>query len=140
LTGTYYERIHHWTFKLEHGPRKDHYFLIGIWKTKSDKRPVVDAYFTNKADNGYAYDIEHGRFTNPSVPGGGGPKYAVRCKQDDVIEMYLDFETLMLSFAVNGTYYSNGQRIERTEYKVAITMHGVDDKLRLLSYDNVLNI
>ena len=137
LTGEYSQGAHHWTFKLKHGPFKNHYFLIGIWKTKSAETPTLDRYFTDTFDNGYAYDIEHGRLTNPLCPGGGGPLYGVKCKAGDVIEMYLDFGALMLSFAVNGTHYPNGQTIERTEYKPAITMHGKGDELRLVSYDNV---
>lgn len=139
LTGTYNEGIHHWTFKVEHGPQYGHYCLIGIWKTKSAKKATLYPYFTDKKYNGYAYDIQYntGRLTTPGSPGSTGPKYAVKCKKGDTIEMYLDFNTLMLTYAVNGIYYPNGQRIEETEYKAAITMHGKDDKLRLLAYDNV---
>merc|ERR1712228_426064 len=137
LTGEYYEDIHHWTFKIESGPLSGHYCLIGIWKTKSAKKPILNRYFTDKADNGYAYDIERGRFTTPSNPGGGGPKYAVQCHKNDVIEMYLDFKTLMLTFSVNGTYYANGQKIENTEYKAVISMFGQNNKMRFVSYDNL---
>merc|ERR1712228_772777 len=139
LTGEYCEGIHHWKFKIEHGPYQYAYFLIGIWKPKSTKygTPILNKYFTQRKHNGYAFDIKEPKLTNPARPGGGGPKYAVRCHQNDVIEMYLDFNTLMLTFSVNGTYYPNGQKIENTEYKAAITMHGTYDKIRFISYDNL---
>ena len=114
-----------------------HYFLIGIWKTKSKDQPPLTDYFTNIHYNGYAYDVKGAKLTTPSAPGTGGPKYAVKCKQNDVIEMYVDFNTRMLTFAVNGKYYPNGQLIERTRYKAAITMFANDNELRLISYDNI---
>merc|ERR1711992_295339 len=70
LTGEYSYGHHHWKFKIEHGPEMNHYSLIGIWKTKSAKDPILNVYFTDKKNNAYSFDFQYGRLTNPDNPGG----------------------------------------------------------------------
>ena len=136
LTDSFSSGIHHWQFKIENGPASGHYFLFGIWKTNSGK-PILNRYFTDIHNNGYAFDAPYGRLTTPSIPGGGGPSYAKACKVNDIIDMYVDFNILRLTFAINDEYYGDGQTIDKTEYKAAITMHATNNKIRLISYDNI---
>merc|ERR1712129_354158 len=87
--------------------------------------------------------------TTPNTPGTGGPRApqytpALNHQSNCVIEMYLDFERLLLSFAVDGTYYPNGQRIDKTtvdgrmiRYRAAVTMYKECASIDLLMYDNI---
>lgn len=135
LTDEFSHGIHHFRFKIENGPQSGLYYLFGIWKTNSGK-PKTDSYFTYYKHSGYAFDCPYGRFTTPGIPGGGGPGYGKPCKQGDIIDMFIDFNLLRLTFAINEEYFPNGQVIEATTYKVAVCVGRVKNKIRLISYDN----
>lgn len=136
LTEQYSEGFHHWRFKLQSlDCRRRYYVLFGIWKAESGP-PILDSFFTDKKENGYAMNVIDGTLTVPRMPGCGGVKYATYCKTGDIIDMYLDFDELMLTFAINGKYYENGQEVEDTAYKAAVTMYWEQDTIRLVSHDN----
>jgi len=136
LTEQYSEGVHHWRFKLQSlDCRRRYYVLFGIWKADSGP-PILDSFFTDKKENGYAMNVIDGTLTVPHMPGCGGVKYATYCKTGDIIDMYLDFEALMLTFAINGKYYEKGQKVEGTAYKAAVTMYWEQDTIRLVSHDN----
>lgn len=136
LTEAYSEGLHHWRFKLKSlDSRRRYYVLFGIWKSETGP-PILDSFFTDKKDNGYAMNVIDGTLTVPRMPGCGGIKYATYCKTGDVIDMYLDFEELLLTFAINGKYYAKGQRVEGTTYKAAVTMYWEQDTIRFVSHDN----
>lgn len=136
LTEEYSEGLHHWRFKLQSlDSRRRYYVLFGVWKSETGP-PILDSFFTDKKDNGYAMNVIDGTLTVPRMPGCGGIKYATYCKTGDVIDMYLDFEELLLTFAINGKYYAKGQRVEGTTYKAAVTMYWEQDTIRFVSHDN----
>ncbi len=123
--------IHTWKFKAVKITCS--WTLIGIWKTNSGT-PPINSYFTNVNNNGYAYVINSQHKTNPSKQGYCGPKYGVICKDGDVIEMTLDFNTLCLSYRVNGSDYGKAFDVDNTTYKAAITLFSKGDSISLISY------
>lgn len=135
--------LHHYKFKLESlDSRRGYYVLIGIWKTKSGQ-PLLDTFFTDKKDNGYALNVIDGTLTDPRMPGCGGIKYSTYCKAGDIIDMIVDLDNNnndnhgTLTYAINGEYYANGAKIEKKcKYKIAITMYWEGDNIRLCSHDN----
>jgi len=136
LTEEYSEGLHHWKFKLQSlDARRRYYVLFGIWKSESGSA-ILDSFFTDQKDNGYAMNVIDGTLTVPRMPGCGGIKYATYCKTGDVIDMYLDFDELLLTFAINGKYYPKGQKVEDTTYKAAVTMYWQKDTIRFISHDN----
>jgi len=136
LTEEYSEGLHHWRFKLQSlDARRRYYVLFGIWKSESGS-PILDSFFTDQKDNGYAMNVIDGTLTVPRMPGCGGIKYATYCKTGDVIDMYLDFDECLLTFAINGKYYPKGQKVEDTTYKAAVTMYWQKDTIRFVSHDN----
>ena len=96
----------------------------------------MDSFFTDRKDNGYALNVIDGTLTDPRIPGCGGTKYATYCISKDIVDMYCDFNRLLLTYAINGKYYENGQKIEgNTAYRVAISCYWKNDKIRLLKHD-----
>lgn len=135
--------LHHYKFKLNSlDSRRGYYVLIGIWKTKSGE-PLLDTFFTDKKDNGYALNVIDGTLTDPRMPGCGGIKYSTYCKAGDIIDMIVDLDNDnnddngTLTYAINGQYYGNGAKIEKKcSYRIAITMYWEGDQIRFISHDN----
>jgi len=137
LTETVREGLHHWRFKLQSlDSRRRYYVLFGIWKTQSGP-PILDSFFTDRKHNGYALNVIDGTLTDPRLPGCGGIKYAAYCKAGDTVDMFLDLERLLLTFAINGKHYEKGQRVEEAEYKAAVTMYWEHDTIRFVAHDNL---
>ena len=139
LTEQIDSNLHHFKFKIESlDSRRKYYVLFGCWKVESGK-PLLDTFFTDKKNNGYAINVIDGTLTDPKIPGCGGIRYATYCKTGDIVDMFIDLrddEKSTLTFAINGKYYQDGAKIEKCKYKIAITMYWEGDKIRLLSHDN----
>eukprot|EP01084_Bolivina_argentea_P261994 442942_1 len=126
------EGIHIWTFKLEQ--YKLEYSLIGIWKTKFE--PILNTHFTGGARDGnksYSYQLNSGQ-KRIGISVNAAFKYGIPCKENDIIEMKLNFNDSSLSYKINGNDYGKAFDIENTEYRAAVTMYWKDNKFTLLSY------
>ena len=125
--------IYKWKLRLNHVPNLNYSYwavIIGIWKTKSSKEPVLDTSFASITTKktypwswGYAFDAMNGTLVNSSGTNAKtGGEYGKKCKTGDIIEIILDFDKLTLKFNINdqdmGIAHSD---IEDTEYRVALS-------------------
>eukprot|EP01084_Bolivina_argentea_P288200 494636_1 len=80
---------HHWQFKIK--SKKCKGIVLGIWKV-NDKPPTEDMFWWN--DNGYGYRVGVGKTHQDK-------NYGIVCTQGDLVDMYLDFNSLTLKYSVN---------------------------------------
>ena len=81
-------------------------------------------YFTRDGNKGYAY-IVSGYRTRIIDEGRRGEEYAVKCRDDNVVDMILDFrrEPSTLSFKVNDIEYGPSyQNLVKGQYRMAVTL------------------
>ena len=59
-------------------------------------------------------------------------KYGVEVKNEDVVEMCLDMNTLVLSFSVNGIDYGKAFDVKQAKYRAFIVLGKKGNKIQLL--------
>eukprot|EP01084_Bolivina_argentea_P166138 288520_1 len=131
LTNKISEGQHRWKFQLGHSVD---WTLIGIFKTRN--KIVLDTYFSRGGfDKGYTYISCDGRLgSETSGDWAGNPRHygKFKPKEGDIIEMIVDFDSLELSYIVNGIDFGVAFKIEKTEYRAAIAMYYLADSITLL--------
>ena len=125
--------IHHWRFKIiirGGGNNID----IGICKTSKVNSENANAYFTKTPGDGYAYICTQG-----SLNGYGKQKPLLPlCKQNDIIDMFVDLNTYQISYAINhGLKVLAFANIAKDEYRAAISMCNLEDTIQLLLYEQL---
>eukprot|EP01084_Bolivina_argentea_P111668 199192_1 len=129
---------HHWQFNFK--IIKTSYIRIGIWKedvtitdkhlnhTSLNKYPNTAYVFDGHARINYHIHKPH-RYSARDV-------YGVKLTENGtIIDMFLNFNTLELSFAINGIYYGRSHIIENCKYRAAISCRGQGTHIELLAYD-----
>eukprot|EP01084_Bolivina_argentea_P232705 392153_1 len=123
---------HHWRFKLLSYPKP--FLRIGIFKNNCDPKTAI--YYTIPSDKYTAYCIclQVAYILKHECKNEFANKYATKCQQNDIIDMYLDFNILQLSFSINDVYYGEAFQIDKCEYRAAINLLYAGTKIQLLSY------
>ena len=99
----------------------DHYFGVGT----NVSCKSIDIALINPDQTGNFMDIDYGIKDKP-------------IKVGDIIDMYLDLDNLKMSFGVNGVNYGSAyDNMEKTEYKMGITLSRIGTAIELLSYHEV---
>jgi len=127
-----------------------HYWTttIGIYKCRRSQRPsprtngifTIDGEFPsdpNGIDNiAYGFAANKGTLVEPDSGSGAddenAKRYGQRCGTGDVVEMNLNFETLELSFTINGTPYGRAFVVEDTEYRAAVNLCQEGDSIQIM--------
>jgi len=127
-----------------------HYWTttIGIYKCRRSRRlsPRTDGIFTIDGEfpndpNGignvaYGFAANKGTLVEPKSGSGAdeanAKRYGQRCGTGDVVEMNLNFETLELSFIINGTPYGCAFAVEDTEYRAAVNLCQEGDCIQIM--------
>ena len=122
---------HKWQFKIKkYGRFKS--MAIGIWKCETGKAPKNSWFPLEK--NGYGYVIGKGCTASHTEAGGTDKRYGIRCKENDIIEMYVDFTGQTVKYSVNGKDYGVAFNIDNVPYKVAISSCWKNDSVEFLEY------
>ena len=121
-----------WKFRIEKCQYESWGILIGIWKIESEKEPPTETYFTHRGDNAaYAFNVDYAKLVNKRGSG-HGRDYGIKCKDGDIIDMYLDMNNLTLSFAINNKHYGKAFDIEDTPYRLAVMMQDINNSITML--------
>lgn len=130
-----------------------HYWTttIGIYKchkaTSNGSKPprtngifTIDGEFPNDPNGignvAYGFAANKGTLVEPDsgsgADGENAKRYGQRCGTGDVVEMMLNFETLELSFIINGTPYGCAFAVEDTEYRAAVNLCQEGDSIQIM--------
>ena len=131
-----YGGIYKWTFKIIdfNNRRAGYNYLIGIWKTKSQKSTTVlsETYFSKDYENMYGWLASCALKSSPDTTT-CRQSYGTRIKNNDIVEMILDLETRMdLRFTLNGKDMGKAFDVEQTEYRAAVMLAASNNKIQLL--------
>ena len=119
--------IYHWKFKLISMVYV--WNIIGVWRVNDNELPPRNTYFTNGGITAYGLCLTDGELVNRTTGGGTiGPPYACAVKEDDIIEMYLDFDKMELRYTINNKEYGKAFDIEKSKYRAAICLEGDIDE------------
>ena len=118
---------HSWKFKI----LKAGAIMIGICNMKNCDS-VKDKFFTDNG-GGYGFMINSGQKYENTRCSQWAFKPTVKCKDNDVVSMYLDLTKLTLSYSVSDNYQTiTFKAIEKTEYKAAVYTYWTDCSVRLI--------
>ena len=121
--------IYHWKFRFIN---LNHIWnLIGIWKVTEDKEPETH-YFTQGRDAAYALCVSDGKLVDRSHGGDSSKQYSCVCDNGDILEMYLDFETMELRYTINDQDYGKAFDVDPGKYRAAICLHQPKGAIELL--------
>ena len=147
---------HHWRFKIIKIDLSTEVYgriIIGVIKVKTlndeNLKKLVETYFS-ALDNTYGFianfkDALSYRI-NPKMGGSVLGDYGICCKQmGDIIDMYLDIDNQLMSFAVNEKNYGYvyhgykdlNHKIEKVEYKMGLSSSRKDIAIELVSYEEI---
>ena len=126
------EGLCHWKFRIKKRSEnsRNWAFVIGIWSTKTTKEPPRNTYFT-KDRSSYAFVADSAKMVNESG-GGFGNDYGVKCKEGDIIDMYLDFNNLTLRYCINDKDYGVACNVDNASYRAAVNTQYEGDCIELL--------
>ena len=128
--------INRWKLQCNHVPHSYSWHVIGIWKTRFINPPTNKLFLTSHK-NGYGYVLSGGYLSNPERAGCSGINYGIKCKDNDIIEMIVNFESLTISFKINDEDFGTAFKIENTEYRAAVRLPTTGSQLTLLSYNSI---
>ena len=133
LNNIIYSGKHYWRFKII--SCRDGYegsITIGIWNIKdkldnSGQRPI-DTNFTYGMSSSYGLRANIGK----KIHIGYSQKYAIPCKRNDIIDMYVDFDKLELKFSINEIDYGIAYNITQGNYIAAVALYHEVDSVKLI--------
>ena len=142
---------HHWKFKIMKFASNMGSWRIVIGITKIDKlddeklKKLFDSYIScNHASYGLVVNCGNTRsfLVSKTSAGYPGKDYGKVCNKDgDVIDMYLDLDNMILRFGINGLVYGNAyDKIEKTAYKMVMTLNQAGTVIELISYQEIDNM
>ena len=129
--------IHHWRFQVE-VQKVLLGMVIGI--QQHDDKSENEMYIVNHQWVGdtysYAWVAGCGRLNKNGMASVSEGRYGQHnVTAGDIIDMYLDFNKLELSYSMNEQYLGKAFKIQKGKYRAAIEMFSKGEKIRLLSYD-----
>ena len=128
---------HHWKFKIIERPSEDAgNLIIGIVKDIVIDKVIQDQWIGKSKNASYCLDVSFNELNIHDKCNSWEGGYATRCKQGDIIDMYLDLDKLELSFSIGGTHYGKAFDVDSGfGYTAAVSVWPNGTKLTLLSYD-----
>ena len=127
---------YHWKFKLTDNP-KGYRILLGIFKQKCDPKLHIKKFLTSTINSAYTIDLNSGWIMFHDKIEDSVKRYMDRCKKDDILDMYLNFNDLTLSFALNGENKGVAFKgIDNCQYRVAVWMFGQHSQIEYIP-DNI---
>merc|ERR1712228_551094 len=123
----YFENIvesgrHEWKFKIVRCQNHSGGYMIGLWKVQPNVAPPLDNFFAMGKEKGYGYSISDGKKSR-LFDGCSAEQYGKRCNDGDIVEMIVDFDSLSLSFKVNGKDQGKSHDLYKDDkYRAAVYM------------------
>eukprot|EP01084_Bolivina_argentea_P141720 249012_1 len=106
------------------------WFNIGIW-LDNGKQPARNYWLQN---NYYAFILNEAETLKPSIGSRRMEKYAVKCKKNDIVEMFVDLDASIMKFTINGKDYGIAYKnIPEGKYRPVIHMCARDEAIKLLT-------
>ena len=130
--------IFHWRFKLLSEGGDNWNSLIGIWQMyhplrdgTTERKPPIKEWFP-RSGHAYTFWAQQGKKGGKSgYPDGG--EYGIKCKKDDVIEMYINMNEGLLGFIINDKDYGKAFDIDTArQYRAAVSMWKEGTEIQLL--------
>ena len=121
---------HHWKFKIWR--LNGSTLAIGVWDNKYNLDQVFNEYLFRVQDALYCVNFNHQvtEGQNKQIRYG---KYLLANRA--IIDMYLDLDTLDLSFAIDNTHFGTAYKIRKgASYRACVCMMSDEAKLELLMY------
>eukprot|EP01084_Bolivina_argentea_P022832 42465_1 len=117
-----------WKFKIK---KVSGFMIIGIWMVGKETERAINTYFTIDG-SGYGYCCHFARITDPDSGFTNYADYAIKCKSGMIVEMFVDFDKLSLSYKVNGKQYGKSHDIVQHKYRAAVYMLCKGDCVEIL--------
>ena len=123
-----------WTFKLL--KYKSNSLRFGIVKNNEIKRVQKD-FLSHIADTVYVFNgatgamMQH-EIRNRDHDSTRAYKKKFRCKQGDIIDLYLDMDKLTFSAAVNNAMHKKVLNIDKCEYRAAVSVWNKDYQIQII--------
>ena len=143
LTTVAMQGQHRWRLKInEWGTGYDRYIIIGIVKNEIIDKLIEESeygFYLGRIENtAYCFDVDAADLNiHNSRDDWTEYKYGIEAKEGDIIDMYLDLDTLQLGYAINDTYYGKAFDVEAGYgYIGAVSTELENVRLTLLTYDN----
>ena len=132
-----YDGKHHWKFKLIKWEAI--HLMIGIWKNNVKITSDVMNSYPGKSKNtayifyaGYGCINNHDKHNSYTRTG----DYGIQCSSTGtVIDMFIDFDELELSFSVNGIHYGVSHHIDPGKYRGVVSFENKENQIELISYN-----
>ena len=101
---------------------------IGLYKVKYGD-PVIHEWFSQKANACYCFIFAQGiqALESTKNPGTIEKDYGVPLKTNDMFKLVIDLDECILKYIVNDKDYGIACNIEKTKYKIGVTLLGLCD-------------
>ena len=64
-------------------------------------------------------------------------KYAIKCKDNDIVDMSVNFVDLTLKYSVNNKDYGVAYQMDETQYKCAVWTYYKNSSIKLTKYEQM---
>ena len=121
---------HHWRFKIHR--TLDQTLTIGIWNNKYNLQQVFNKYLRAVQDALYSINFGNGKTEgqNKQIV-----KYEYLVDGNGIIDMYLDLDTLDLSFSIDNINFGTVYKIKKgASYRACACIHSAQAELELIMY------
>eukprot|EP01084_Bolivina_argentea_P241585 405522_1 len=134
LSNTYNKGHHQWIFKVK---KKIYDIFIGICLNhKYDKKLALNTWIGNEANRSYAFSVTFATVNkfNKLNEWEDQDSYGIQCKDNDIISMMVDFDSLTLSYCINNKNYGIAHHIKAGTYVVAVTVSRKGESIEFVKH------
>ena len=130
---------HHWKFKLSRYHPVHFSYRIGIFKVKEGQQKYFDQV-VGQINTVYAMNLERCSINIHDHTDEWEQHETMKAKQGDIVDMYLNLETLQLQFVLNGEKCHDSITVDKCKYVGVAHMYETGDCIQLLTYDDEKSI
>ena len=136
LENIVYSNKHHWKFKIS-VYNDSWYIVIGIIKNTANTGEMINTLLGGSANTAYGMDVVYNEINVHEANNDWSKANAIKCKESDIVDMYLDLDKLELSIAINDIHYGKTHDIDGgCGYSAAVTIKDMGNEIELVAYDN----
>ena len=130
--------VHQWRFRADTIRERFGICFIGIWNNEVDTRPYLDKLCCTKgpeaAIRGKVFGLNCARGQLRGDADRDNQQYCPKCNDNDIVDMYLDFNNMELKYSVNNKDYGKAFNIPEGSYRASISLYWKNDKVTLVFY------
>eukprot|EP01084_Bolivina_argentea_P123829 219439_1 len=125
--------MHEWKFKLTKFNGCN--LSIGIFITDFDPTTSLNGFYHSTTSRSYSLHANNGRLWKHDAYDFKDGIYADPCKENDIISMRLDMNTLTLSFSMNHKDCGKAFDVKKATYKAVVNLYKRGTQIQLVSYN-----